>query len=192
MNNLNDIFFSQSASEGLTYEQILEDVQRYFSLEHAALRGAAIDLLAVGQEPVKAADEVAHLFKGMEGPRHSRKGQVTVIVEPSVRNSIGQVLSSVEIDTSLVASHVTVLKSCPFIGLMGYSAGETPLTMVFSFPSILCGSRLGFGAAIVCLCIRGIGGSFRRFPGSLPVTHIRGCRFFQQFRVIGLQDGLCL
>ncbi len=43
-------------------------------------------------------------------------------------SSIGQVLSSVEIDTSLVASHVTVLKSYPFIGLMGYSAGETPLS----------------------------------------------------------------
>lgn len=46
--------------------------------------------------------------------------------------SIGQVLSSVEIDTSLVASHVTVLKSYPFIGLMGYSAGENPL----SYPEI--------------------------------------------------------
>lgn len=34
--------------------------------------------------------------------------------------SIGQVLSSVEIDTSLVASHVTVLKNYPFIGMMGY------------------------------------------------------------------------
>ena len=44
----------------------------------------------------------------------------------------GQVLSSVEIDTSLVASHVTVLKSYPFIGLMGYSAGENPL----SYPEI--------------------------------------------------------
>ena len=32
--------------------------------------------------------------------------------------SVGQVLSSVEIDTTLVASHVTVLKSYPFIGLM--------------------------------------------------------------------------
>lgn len=42
--------------------------------------------------------------------------------------SIGQVLSSVEIDTSLVASHVTVLKTYPFIGLMGYSAGENPLS----------------------------------------------------------------
>ena len=42
--------------------------------------------------------------------------------------SVGQVLSSVEIDTTLVASHVTVLKSYPFIGLMGYSAGENPLS----------------------------------------------------------------
>lgn len=42
--------------------------------------------------------------------------------------SIGQVLSSVEIDTSLIASHVTVLKNYPFIGLMGYSAGENPLS----------------------------------------------------------------
>lgn len=46
--------------------------------------------------------------------------------------SIGQVLSSVEIDTTLVASHVTVLKSYPFIGLMGYCAGENPL----SYPDI--------------------------------------------------------
>jgi len=43
-------------------------------------------------------------------------------------SSIGQVLSSVEIDTSLIASHVTVLKNYPFIGLMGYSAGENPLS----------------------------------------------------------------
>ena len=50
--------------------------------------------------------------------------------------SVGQVLSSVEIDTSLVASHVTVLKSYPFIGLMGYSAGENPV----SYPEIQCGS----------------------------------------------------
>lgn len=42
--------------------------------------------------------------------------------------SIGQVLSSVEIDTSLIASHVTVLKNYPFIGLMGYSSGENPLS----------------------------------------------------------------
>ena len=42
--------------------------------------------------------------------------------------SIGQVLSGVEIDTSRIASHVTVLKNYPFIGLMGYSAGENPLS----------------------------------------------------------------
>lgn len=46
--------------------------------------------------------------------------------------SIGQVLSSVEIDTTLVASHVTVLKNYPFIGLMGYCAGENPL----SYPEV--------------------------------------------------------
>ena len=46
--------------------------------------------------------------------------------------SIGQVLSSVEIDTSLIASHVTVLKNYPFIGMMGYAAGENPL----SYPEV--------------------------------------------------------
>ena len=48
--------------------------------------------------------------------------------------SVGQVLSSVEIDTTLVASHVTVLKSYPFIGLMGYSAGENPLSYKSNTP----------------------------------------------------------
>lgn len=52
------------------------------------------------------------------------------LIETNV--SVGQVRSSVEIDTSLVASHVTVLKNYPFIGLMGYSAGETPL----SYPEV--------------------------------------------------------
>lgn len=42
--------------------------------------------------------------------------------------SIGQVLTSVELDTSLVAGHVTVLKNYPYIGLMGYCAGENPLS----------------------------------------------------------------
>ena len=46
--------------------------------------------------------------------------------------SIGHVLTSVDIDTTLVASKVTVLKSYPFIGLMGYTAGENPL----SYPEI--------------------------------------------------------
>lgn len=36
MNNLNDIFFAPAASEGLTYEKVLEDVQRYFSENHAS------------------------------------------------------------------------------------------------------------------------------------------------------------
>ena len=52
------------------------------------------------------------------------------IIETGV--SIGHVLSSVEIDTALVASKVTVIKSFPFIGLMGYAAGENPL----SYPEI--------------------------------------------------------
>jgi cellulose biosynthesis protein BcsQ len=52
------------------------------------------------------------------------------IIETGV--SIGHVLSSVEIDTALVASKVTVIKSYPFIGLMGYAAGENPL----SYPEI--------------------------------------------------------
>ncbi|WP_313529228.1 hypothetical protein [Anaerotignum sp.] len=46
--------------------------------------------------------------------------------------SVGQVLSSSEINTTLIASKVTVLKSYPFIGLMGFVAGENPL----SYPEI--------------------------------------------------------
>ncbi len=46
--------------------------------------------------------------------------------------SIGQVLSSVEIDSTLVASRVTVMKNYPYIGLMGYCAGENPL----SYPEV--------------------------------------------------------
>lgn len=52
------------------------------------------------------------------------------IIETGV--SVGHVLSSPEIDTTLVASKVTVLKSYPFIGLMGFAAGENPL----SYPEI--------------------------------------------------------
>lgn len=44
--------------------------------------------------------------------------------------SLGNVLSSLEINTALVAERVNVLKDYPFIGLMGYCAGETP----FSYP----------------------------------------------------------
>ena len=43
MNNLNDIFFAQTAREGLTYEQVLEDVQRYFSENHASTIAEAGD-----------------------------------------------------------------------------------------------------------------------------------------------------
>jgi len=35
MNNLNDIFFTPVATKEITYEQILEDVQRYFTENHA-------------------------------------------------------------------------------------------------------------------------------------------------------------
>lgn len=48
------------------------------------------------------------------------------VIETSA--SIGQVLSSLDIDTALTASKVAVLKSYPFIGLMGYATGENPLT----------------------------------------------------------------
>lgn len=43
MNNLNDIFFAQTVREGLTYEQVLEDVQRYFSENHASTIAEAGD-----------------------------------------------------------------------------------------------------------------------------------------------------
>ncbi|MCM1214942.1 MAG: CpaF/VirB11 family protein [Lachnospiraceae bacterium] len=36
MNNLNDIFFTPAENNTLTYEQVLEDVQRYFSENHAS------------------------------------------------------------------------------------------------------------------------------------------------------------
>ena len=42
--------------------------------------------------------------------------------------SIGNVLSAVEIDNALVASKVVLYKPYPFIGVLGYTAGETPLS----------------------------------------------------------------
>lgn len=36
MNNLNDIFFTPVSNDKLTYDQVLEDVQRYFSENHAS------------------------------------------------------------------------------------------------------------------------------------------------------------
>lgn len=35
MNNLNDIFFTPASNSSITYDQVLEDVQRYFSENHA-------------------------------------------------------------------------------------------------------------------------------------------------------------
>lgn len=35
MERLNDLFFSSKASDGLTYEQILTDVQRFVTQNHA-------------------------------------------------------------------------------------------------------------------------------------------------------------
>lgn len=46
--------------------------------------------------------------------------------------SIGNVLTGLEINTALVAEHVTILKEYPFIGVMGYAAGENP----FSYPEL--------------------------------------------------------
>lgn len=46
--------------------------------------------------------------------------------------SIGNVLSGLEINTALVAERVTILKEYPFIGVMGYAAGENP----FSYPEL--------------------------------------------------------
>jgi len=40
--------------------------------------------------------------------------------------SIGNVLTGLESNTALVAERVTILKEYPFIGVMGYSAGENP------------------------------------------------------------------
>lgn len=44
--------------------------------------------------------------------------------------SIGHLLSGLEMNVALVAEHVTLLKEYPFIGMMGYVAGET----IFSYP----------------------------------------------------------
>ncbi|MCI8547206.1 MAG: CpaF family protein [Clostridia bacterium] len=41
MNNLNDIFFTPVSNDGITYEQILEDVQRYFSENYASTIASA-------------------------------------------------------------------------------------------------------------------------------------------------------
>lgn len=46
--------------------------------------------------------------------------------------SIGNVLAGLDINMAMVAEHVAILKDYPFIGVMGYAAGETP----FSYPEL--------------------------------------------------------
>ena len=56
MNNLNDIFFTPSAGQEMTYEQILEDVQRYFTENHAA---------TVAEAGEENAERAAEVLKGL-------------------------------------------------------------------------------------------------------------------------------
>lgn len=46
--------------------------------------------------------------------------------------SIGNVLAGLEINNALIAERVVILKEYPFIGVMGYAAGENP----FSYPEL--------------------------------------------------------
>lgn len=46
--------------------------------------------------------------------------------------SIGNVLTALEINNALIAERVVVLKEYPFIGVLGYAAGENP----FSYPEL--------------------------------------------------------
>ena len=43
-------------------------------------------------------------------------------------HSIGQIFTSLQIDSTLVAGKVSLLRSYPFIGVLGYAAGESPLS----------------------------------------------------------------
>ena len=66
-----------------------------------------------------------------QGPHHQRGPQhISIILETG--SSIGNVLTGLEINTALVAERVTILKEYPFIGVMGYAAGENP----FSYPEL--------------------------------------------------------
>ena len=47
-------------------------------------------------------------------------------------SSIGTVLTGLEINNALIAERVVILKEYPFIGVMGYAAGENP----FSYPEL--------------------------------------------------------
>ena len=46
----------------------------------------------------------------------------------TAQSSIGKVLTSLEINPAIIAEHVILLKEYPFIGVMGYAAGENPLS----------------------------------------------------------------
>ena len=46
--------------------------------------------------------------------------------------SVGNLLSALEINTAMVAEKVCILKEYPYIGVLGYAAGETP----FSYPDL--------------------------------------------------------
>jgi len=47
-------------------------------------------------------------------------------------SSVGTVLTGLEINNALIAERVVILKEYPFIGVMGYAAGENP----FSYPEL--------------------------------------------------------
>ena len=56
MNNLNDIFFAPAANQDLTYDQVLEDVQRYFAENHASTIAEAGE----GHHSAERADGAVH------------------------------------------------------------------------------------------------------------------------------------
>ena len=55
MNNLNDVFFAHSPTEGITYDYVLEDTQRYFTEHHAST-------LAGDENPEKAEELLKDLI----------------------------------------------------------------------------------------------------------------------------------
>ena len=84
-------------------------------------------------QPCKGADR-----REAESPYHQRRLQHPMlpvwmperILETGA--SIGNVLTGLEINNALVAERVVILKEYPFIGVMGYAAGENP----FSYPEL--------------------------------------------------------
>ena len=53
-------------------------------LEHPSFGGAAVNFLAVGQQPIPTADDIAHLIQSVEGAGHAGKSYVPVIMEPAI------------------------------------------------------------------------------------------------------------